>query len=60
MAQELDELRAQLQQAQASISLLSEGITTLTAAVNNTAGSTNAAGNPLVRLEFMNLTVDSD
>ena len=39
MAQELADLRAELESARTSISLLSEKVTTMTAAVNNAAGS---------------------
>ena len=59
MEQELDALRSQFEEQQASLSSPAAIITNLNQAVTNTAGAQGAAGNPLVRLEFLNDSIES-
>ena len=60
MAQTIEELQVRLNDATQSIAFLTAEVDDLRDAVANTAGTQGYGDNPLVRLDFMNHTIDAD
>ena len=54
MEQEMEHLRSQLEQQQSLLSSLTDRITSIDHAVTYTAGTSDAATDPLVKLRFFN------